>query len=108
MKSPAESAKAAFDKLKAVVLRARQRVGNRSHTDIVPYSKWADLPRRKAAPMANTRQCKRRAEFRLALAEVNDMYPREPRAARRNIARSVMKSRWRGLSTLVGPQVADA
>lgn len=108
MKSAIESAKATFDKLKAVVLRARQRTGVKTAAAVLPYSQWADLPRRKAAPVANTRQCQRRFEFRFALAEVNAMWPNEPRAARRNIARSVMKSRWRGLSTLVGPQSADA
>jgi len=46
MKTAIESAKAAFDKLKAAVLRARQRSGAKTTAAILPYSQWADLPRR--------------------------------------------------------------
>ena len=70
----------------------------------MPYSQWADLPRRKAAPMADTRQCKRRALFKQALVRVNGMYAGESRRARRNIARAVAKEYWKqptlGLSAL--------
>lgn len=96
MKSPAETARAAFDKLKAVVLRARQRAGVTSAAKVLPYSQWRDLPRRKAAKMADTRQCKRRAEFRRAFAKISRMYGGEPRRNRRIMARAMAAISWRG------------
>lgn len=91
----AETAKAAFDKLKAAVLRARQRAGNKKDTAILPYSQWANLPRRKAAPMADTRQCSRRAAFCEAFVELSKRYASEPRRARRKLARAESKVWWK-------------
>ena len=60
-----------------------------------PYHLWAKLPRRRAAPVAPTRQCMRRALTKVAFLSVTAMYPGEPRAARRRMARAMAKSQWR-------------
>lgn len=61
----------------------------------LPYHLWAKLTRRRAAPVAPTRQCMRRALTKVAFLSVTAMYPGEPRAARRRMARAMAKSQWR-------------
>lgn len=60
-----------------------------------PYHLWAKLTRRKAAAVAPTRQCMRRALTKVAFLSITAMYPGEPRAARRKMARSMAKNQWR-------------
>lgn len=59
--------------------------------NVLPYSQWAELPKRKAAPSAGTRQNKRREEFRESFKYVSLRYSGEPRAARRRMARAIAK-----------------
>jgi hypothetical protein len=53
------------------------------------------VPKRPAAPSAGTRQNIRRDLFRTALRMVNQKFWREPRAARRKIARAHAKAQWK-------------
>ena len=60
-----------------------------------PYHLWAALTRRKAAPVAPTRQCVRRALTKVAFTSITTMYPGESRLARRRMARAMAKNQWR-------------
>lgn len=59
--------------------------------NILPYSQWADLPKRKAAKSAGSRQNRRWDAFKLAYAAAAKEFYGEPRRARRRIARAVAK-----------------
>lgn len=59
--------------------------------NVLPYSQWAALPKRKAAPSAGTRQNERRDAFKNAFGYVSRQYSGEPRAARRRMARAIAK-----------------
>lgn len=61
----------------------------------IPYRLWAALPQRLAAPAVQTRQCKRNLLFRAAFDTFTRMYPGEPRARRRTMARTWAKNRWK-------------
>lgn len=63
--------------------------------DEKPYHLWAALTRRKAAPVAPTRQCVRRALTKVAFTSITTMYPGESRLARRRMARAMAKNQWR-------------
>lgn len=60
-----------------------------------PYRTWAAPEKRPAAPPVATRQCKRNLLFRAAFDTFTQMYPGEPRARRRAMAREWAKNRWR-------------
>ena len=49
----------------------------------------------KAAPVAPTRQCVRRALTKVAFTSITTMYPGESRLARRRMARAMAKNQWR-------------
>lgn len=53
------------------------------------------VPKRPSAPSSGTRQNIRRDLFRTALRMVNQKFWREPRAARRKIARAHAKAQWK-------------
>lgn len=67
----------------------------------LPYRLWAALPKRKAAKAAPTRQCIRKTFTTAAFLAISEMYPSEPRAARRRMARSMAKAQWREKRGLV-------
>jgi hypothetical protein len=90
-----------LDELRKAVLRARERVRGWfgraavvSKAKVLPYHLWQDLPQRPAGKMANTRQCIRARQRRLALQHVNQKHGADPRKARRNIARGLAKAAW--------------
>lgn len=60
-----------------------------------PYRLWAEPEKRPAAPPVATRQCKRNLLFRAGFDTFTRMYPGEPRARRRSMAREWAKNRWR-------------
>jgi len=53
------------------------------------------VPRRPAAPSAGTRQNVRRELFAKAFFKISHQYWREPRAARRKMARAHAKAQWK-------------
>lgn len=65
--------------------------------NILPYSRWAALPKRKAAESAGTRQNRRWEAFKAAYASAAREFYGEPRRARRRIARAVAKQTLAGL-----------
>lgn len=60
-----------------------------------PYHLWAALTKRKAAPVAATRQSVRHALFMHAFKEITAKFSGEARAQRRTIARAAAKRHWR-------------
>lgn len=92
-----------FDGLKAALKAALHRLQGVSAPrvvaapgmakNILPYSQWAALPKRKAAKSAGTRQNRRRDKFKAMFDVVSKAYPGEPRAARRRMALAISKRR---------------
>lgn len=94
----AEAASITADEFKALASRARARFFGRRAGAAVPYSQWRAVPRRKAAPMAHTRQCIRRAMFKQAFKVMSAKFGAEPRRARRAMSRVMTNVQWRSES----------
>lgn len=62
--------------------------------NFLPYSKWADVEKRKPAEYTGSRQQERRLNFQTEFAVVTKKYPGESRAHRRRIARARAKMRF--------------
>ena len=92
-----------FDGLKAALHRLQGAPAPRvvaapgMTKNVLPYSQWAALPKRKAARSAGTRQNRRWEAFKAAYASAAREFYGEPRRARRRIARAVAKQTLAGL-----------